>query len=134
MKIPITTTTSPINLSRKNFQELIWHYHQSPNIRIPKSEWFTKIATNERHDRKMDTKQDLFIFITWTTIPALQLIMFYPEVVWCDVTSHSNNTGFFFSHSHVGHQLINKLYPFGFGSQTNNMSVLDGFSSMLFQL
>ena len=36
----------------------------------------------------------LFIGIGWILIPAFRFFMLCPEVIWCDVTSHSNNKGF----------------------------------------
>ena len=38
--------------------------------------------------------ETLFIAIAWTILPALRFFKLCPEVVWCDVTSHTNNKGF----------------------------------------
>ena len=36
----------------------------------------------------------LFISVAWTVLPVFRLFLLCPEVIWCDVTSHSNNKGF----------------------------------------
>ena len=36
----------------------------------------------------------LFISIAWLVLPMFRLFKLCPEVIWCDVTSHSNNKGF----------------------------------------
>ena len=52
------------------------------------------IAQNERVLRKMQPKDVLFISVAWTVLPVFRLFLLCPEVIWCDVTSHSNNKGF----------------------------------------
>ncbi len=62
MKIPLSTTKSLINLSlfpnSKNEFGIITNH---PTSEDPNLTGLQEIATNERHDRKMDTKQVLFI-------------------------------------------------------------------------
>jgi hypothetical protein len=48
----------------------------------------------ERSERKLMDSETLFIAIAWTILPALLFFKLCPEVVWCDVTSHTNNKGF----------------------------------------
>ncbi len=48
--------------------------------------------------------------VAWIVKPAFQLFKLCPEVVWVDVTSHSNNKGFhlltFSSHLSIGKQIV----------------------------
>merc|ERR1711966_366526 len=39
-------------------------------------------------------RQYLFMAIAWTMTPCLRYFLLCPEVLWFDVTSHSNNKGF----------------------------------------
>ncbi len=68
------------------------------------------IAEQERIERNLRPSQVLFIAIAWTLVPAFRLFMLCPEVIWCDVTSHSNNKGFslltFSCRTSVGKQVI----------------------------
>ncbi|KAL7525758.1 hypothetical protein ACHAXR_001148, partial [Thalassiosira sp. AJA248-18] len=52
------------------------------------------LAKKERVARKLKKKDELFIAIAWTLMPLFRFFLLCPEVVWCDVTSHSNNKGF----------------------------------------
>ena len=51
-------------------------------------------AKNEQEEEKMSKKDVLFIAIAWLVMPAFRFFMLCPEVIWCDITSHSNNKGF----------------------------------------
>lgn len=51
-------------------------------------------AKKARLTRSMEKGQYLFMSIAWIVLPAFRLFMLCPEVIWCDVTSHSNNKGF----------------------------------------
>ena len=53
-----------------------------------------KEVKEERSERKLMDSETLFIAIAWTILPALRFFKLCPEVVWCDVTSHTNNKGF----------------------------------------
>ena len=53
-----------------------------------------ELAKKERVERKMDKNDVLFIAIGWIVLPAFRYFKLCPEVIWCDVTSHSNNKGF----------------------------------------
>lgn len=48
-------------------------------------------AKIEQMERKMQKTDTLLILIAWVVLPVFRLC---PEVIWCDVTSHSNNKGF----------------------------------------
>jgi len=50
------------------------------------------IARKERLDRGTDSV--LFILIAWIILPAFRFFLLCPEVIWCDITSHTNNKGF----------------------------------------
>ncbi len=52
------------------------------------------IAKQTRKERRLADNQFLFIAIAWIFLPAFRFFKLCPEVVWCDVTSHSNNKGF----------------------------------------
>ncbi|KAL7529904.1 hypothetical protein ACHAXR_003219, partial [Thalassiosira sp. AJA248-18] len=52
------------------------------------------LAKKERIARKLKKKDELFISIAWTVMPLFRFFLLCPEVIWCDVTSHSNNKGF----------------------------------------
>ena len=58
------------------------------------------------------------------------LFLLCPEVVWFDVTSHSNNKGFILLTFFVGRPLIDKLCSCGCGFPTNSDSAFAGFSSL----
>ena len=51
-------------------------------------------AKKERVCKKMLAAQYLFISIAWLFLLAFWFFMLCPEVIWCDVTYHSNNKGF----------------------------------------
>ena len=51
-------------------------------------------AKNEREEKNLKKKDVLFIAIAWLVIPAFRFFMLCPEVIWCDITSHTNNKGF----------------------------------------
>jgi hypothetical protein len=50
--------------------------------------------SEERCERNMNKEDALFIAVAWIVKPAFRLFKLCPEVVWLDVTSHSNNKGF----------------------------------------
>ena len=52
------------------------------------------VAKKTRVERKICSSQYLFMSIAWIYLPAFRYFQLCPEVVWCDVTSHSNNLGF----------------------------------------
>lgn len=54
----------------------------------------SKIAQEEQDESRLTKNQVLFIAIAWTLAPAFRLFMLCPEVIWCDVTSQSNNKEF----------------------------------------
>ena len=86
------------------------HVHYEP---INESSAFSSLATQineERSERNLQNEQALFIAVAWIVKPAFQLFKLCPEVVWVDVTSHSNNKGFhlltFSSHLSIGKQIV----------------------------
>lgn len=52
------------------------------------------IAMEERQERALDVSQTLFMAIGFVYLPLLRFVKLCPEVIWCDITSHSNNKGF----------------------------------------
>ncbi len=68
------------------------------------------LAKIERLDRNLSPTDILFIAVAWTNLPALRLFILCPEVIWVDVTSHSNYKGFnlltFSCHASIGKQCV----------------------------
>ena len=64
----------------------------------------------EREERSLHKEDALFIAVAWIVKPALKLFKLCPEVIWVDVTSHSNNKGFhlltFSSRLSIGKQIV----------------------------
>ena len=52
------------------------------------------MAVSARTNRKIQSSQSLFFSIGWLYLPSFRFFKLCPEVIWCDVTSHSNNKGF----------------------------------------
>ncbi len=86
------------------------NHHIDNTKELPSLLTLQSIAHEERVERKLNPSQILFIAIAWTRVAALRLFMLCPDVVWCDVTSHSNNKGFclltFSCRTSVGKQVI----------------------------
>ena len=61
---------------------------------LPGMEDLVKSVRSSRNLRKIKNNQYQFVSIAWTILPILRFFLLCPEVVWCDVTSHSNNKGF----------------------------------------
>ncbi len=82
----------------------------------------------ERRKPNLTTSNALFATVAWTVEPAFQLFKLCLEVVWVDVTSHSNNKGFhlltFMSRLSIGKQ----LYGYGSSYQISRDSAFDEFS------
>ena len=66
----------------------------TPVADIPKLSHLADIARHARTTRKLNPSQYLFMAIAWTMLPCLRYFLLCPEVLWFDVTSHSNNKGF----------------------------------------
>ncbi len=68
-----------------------------------------RVAT-ERVERRLLPSEGLFIAVAWILKPALRFFMLCPEVVFLDVTTHSNNKGFhlltFSSRTLIGKQIV----------------------------
>ena len=54
----------------------------------------SKQISEEREECNLSQKDALFITVAWIVKPAFCLFKLCPEVVWVDVTSHSNNKEF----------------------------------------
>ena len=61
---------------------------------VPELKELEELAKKERIERKMTKDDVLFIAVGWIVLPAFRYFKLCPEVIWCDVTSHSNNKGF----------------------------------------
>ena len=68
-----------------------------------------KVA-QERVEHNLSINENLFIAVAWVVKPAFRLFMLCPEVIWIDVTSHSNNKGFNLltlpSNTSIGKQVV----------------------------
>ena len=51
-------------------------------------------AKREREERAISKSDVMFMSVAWTKHRNFRLFKLCPEVIWCDVTSHSNNKGF----------------------------------------
>ena len=73
-------------------------------------EGLSKQISEEREERNVGKKDALFIAVAWIVKPAFCLFKLCPEVVWVDVTSHSNNKGFhlltFSCRTSIGKQVV----------------------------
>lgn len=82
----------------------------SPVSKMASIKAIEPLAKVERAERNLSASDILFIAIAWTILPALRLFMLCPEVIWVDVTSHSNNKGFdlltFSCRTSVGKQIV----------------------------
>ena len=61
---------------------------------VPELKELEELAKKERVERKMGNNEVLFIAVGWIVLQAFRYFKLCPEVIWCDVTSHSNNKGF----------------------------------------
>jgi hypothetical protein len=65
----------------------------------PDTECLLDQIAQERQERNLLNNEDvLFIAVAWIVKPAFRLFKLCPEVVWVDVTSHSNKKGFHLLH------------------------------------
>jgi len=61
---------------------------------VTSAEGLVKHARMSRKSRKIRDNQYQFIGIAWIVLPLFRYFLLCPEVVWCDITSHSNNKGY----------------------------------------
>ncbi len=66
----------------------------SPVSNISPIKGIEPLAKVECRERQLSKNDILFIAIAWTVLPAFRLFMLCPEVIWVNVTCHSNNKGF----------------------------------------
>jgi hypothetical protein len=88
-------------------------YKQSENNIIFKEitdDNLSRRVSEERKERKITDTDCLFIGVAWMLKSAFHFFMLCPEVVFLDVTSHSNNKGFhlltFSSRISIGKQVV----------------------------
>ena len=68
------------------------------NTRIDSNPFLAPITTAAKKNgpkKALEAAQYLFMSIAWIVLPAFRFLKLCPEVIWCDVTSHSNNKGFY---------------------------------------
>jgi hypothetical protein len=86
------------------------HVHYEPINESSKISSLSAQINEERSERYLQMEEALFIAVAWIVKPAFGLFKFCPEVVWVDVTSHSNNKGFhllsFSSCLSIGKQIV----------------------------
>jgi hypothetical protein len=66
----------------------------TPITDLPMMSDIQGVAHSTRRTRQLASSVYLFIAIAWISLPAFRFFMLCPEVIWFDVTSHSNNKGF----------------------------------------
>ena len=97
---------------------------------IPSLAPIHEIAQKSRKERSIFRLQYLFILIAWIFLPSFRFFKLCPEVIWCDVTSHSNNKGFSVMTFSCRTSINTQVVLCGFGSQMNSESALDGYFNM----
>lgn len=53
-----------------------------------------RLVMDERSTRQLKKTDTVFIAVAWMFVPLFRFFCLCPEVIWVDVTSHSNNKGF----------------------------------------
>ena len=110
--IPITELKSGVTASRNDLQMPNTHNKSNENVTVATSKddngnitstevlnikelsYTDETAKDERVQRELKPDQILFMAIGFVFIPILQFVKLCPEVIWCDITSYSNNKGF----------------------------------------
>ncbi len=90
----ISTDYNVDTLTMSTTKSFTGHVHYQP---INESSAISTLSTQineERTERNLQKEEALFIAVAWIVKPAFRLLKSCPEVVWIDVTSHSNNKGF----------------------------------------
>ncbi len=70
------------------------HVHYQPINESSAMSTLSAQINEERTEQNLQKEEALFIAFAWIVKPAFRLFKLCPEVVWIDVTSHSNNKGF----------------------------------------
>ncbi len=70
------------------------HVHYEPINDSSTISSFSAQINEERSERNLQKEEALFIAVAWIVKPSFRLSKLCPDVVWVDVTSHSNNKGF----------------------------------------
>jgi hypothetical protein len=138
--VPMKESFPDLGEDTKDDTVTISSYKSSPGCVISKkikdhadmSDLANKVA-QERVERNLIITENLFIAVAWIVKPAFRLFMLCPEVVWIDVTSHSNNKGFHFLILSSKHPLKSKRYLCGYSFLINNTSASDGSSKKPYQ-
>jgi hypothetical protein len=85
------------------------HVHYEPINESSEISSLSAQINEERSEWYLQKEEALFIVVAWIVKPVFWLFKLCPEVVWVDVTSHSNNKGFhlltFSSHLSIGKQI-----------------------------
>ncbi len=86
------------------------HVHYEPINESSEISFLSAQINKERSERNLQKEEALFIAVAWIVKPAFRLFKLCPEVVWVDVTFHSNNKGFhlltFSSRLSIGKQIV----------------------------
>jgi hypothetical protein len=86
------------------------HVHYQPINESSAISSLSAQINEERAEQNLQKEEALFIAVAWIVKPAFRLFKLCPEVVWIDVTSHSNNKGIhlltFSSHLSIGKQIV----------------------------
>ena len=60
----------------------------------PEMKPIADMMEKSRDTLHVDPSQSLFFSIAWIQLPAFRFFKLCPEVIWLDITSHSNNKGY----------------------------------------
>ena len=89
---PVVNEKGTLTISRRkcdNKTNIVMASDSSPEL----TEIDSKVM-EERRERCLKPTETLFIAVAWMVVPLFRYFCLCPEVIWVDVTSHSNNKGF----------------------------------------
>jgi hypothetical protein len=108
-ELPSITDMETITVSMTKQFSGVAHYRELNEI-DDETKSLSKQIRDERCERQLKKEDALFIAVAWIVKPAFRLFKLCPEVVWLDVTSHSNSKGFhlltFSSRLSIGKQIV----------------------------
>ena len=60
----------------------------------PEMKPIADMMEKSRQTLNVDPNQSILFSIAWIQLPSIRFFKLCPEVIWMDITSHSNNKGF----------------------------------------
>ena len=89
-----TSTDSSSTMTISTTQDDNGDLVNTPVTDLPMMGEIQGIAHSARRARQLAKTVFLFMAVAWISLPAFRFFMLCPEIIWFDVTSHSNNKGF----------------------------------------